>query len=142
MITICKNDSVDAFDVIARSPVRDIPNAQAILCSSIAAADSLWVAYHDGEIACVMGIEDVGTLISGRCYLWMIHTDIVEENKFLFVRHSQIWINELLEFYPEIHGHVIDDNVTGKKWLEWLGAIFGHSDGEKQDFVIRRKADG
>lgn len=141
-VVIHKNDAVDVFDLIARSPVRANPDAHAILCSSIASSDSLWVAYHEGDVACIMGIHDVGTLISGKCYLWMLHTDLIEQHKFLFIRHSQMWVRELLEHFPEIHGHVMTGNDDGKRWLGWLGATFGHSDGRKQDFVIQRKLHG
>ena len=54
-------------------------------------------------------------------------TDIIVEHKFLFIRYSQIYVEELLEgIYDEVIGDVIEpDNGTGKRWLKWLGAEIG-----------------
>jgi hypothetical protein len=49
-------------------------------------------------------------------------------------------LDEALEMYPNIVGHVEMHNERAKKWLKWLGARFGEPDKGYMPFtIIRRK---
>jgi len=92
----------------------------------------------DGKIACVWGLIPP-TLLSNKAYLWLLTTDIVAEHKFLFVRHSQRYVEEALKQYPIIVGDCLIGNASAMRWLRWLGAEFGEPDGGRIPFMIKAK---
>ena len=79
------------------------------------------------------------TLISDAAYIWLLTTDIVDEHKFLFIRHSQRYVEVLLKIWPVLYGEMVGQNPMTKRWLKWLGAEFGQPLGNKTPFAIRRK---
>ena len=87
-----------------------------------------WVGYNDGELVCAWGIIPP-SVMSEEVYLWLHTTEAVKNNQFLFVRHSQIFIQNLLSEYRAVVGHVKDDAPRSKRWLKWLGAEFSPSKG-------------
>lgn len=87
----------------------------------------------DGEIVCVWGLVSPSVL-SDQAYLWLHCTDKIKDHKFLFVRHSQRWIENALNEYKLIIGYCYKDNPQAKRWIEWLGARF-----EKPDYTGRMK---
>jgi hypothetical protein len=93
---------------------------------------------HDDKVACVYGLAPP-TAISNRAYLWLLTTELVEKHKFLFVRHSQLVIENALKRYDMIVGHVAVGNTSARKWLRWLGAEIGVPEGGFSKFVIRRR---
>jgi hypothetical protein len=131
---------VDVSDVLRRSPEgRARPEALAILKRNIRMSQEIWFGMHDGKIACVWGLAPPST-ISNRAYLWLLTTDLVDEHKFLFIRHSQVVVEEALERYDLIAGHVAVGNDTARRWLRWLGARIGPAeDNGYSVFQIRRK---
>lgn len=98
----------------------------------------VWVGQIEGEIACVWGIVPK-SLLSDQAYLWMHHTDVVHDHQFLFVRHSQMALAEVLKEVNEVVGHVNEKAWRSIRWLKWLGASFGEVEGKKLSFVIRKK---
>lgn len=106
-------------------------------------SQNVWQGTIDGEVACVWGIV-TPTIISNRCYLWLMATDVADKHQFILVRYSQMVVGCLLDQYEEVVGHVLSDQHRSQKWLKWLGAEFHmpEEDGKKIPFVIRRKADG
>jgi hypothetical protein len=95
----------------------------------------------DGDIACVWGLAPP-TLLSDQAYLWLWHnSDLVDQHKFLFVRHSQLMMEQMLKEFPTIVGHVKVGAEKSKRWLRWLGAEFSAGEGGMLRFKIR-KSDG
>lgn len=92
----------------------------------------------DGELACVWGLIPP-TLLSSNAYLWLHTTELVEDHKFLFVRHSQRYVEEMLRHFPKIVGDCLIGNSSARRWLEWLGAEFYPPVGGRWPFVIRAK---
>lgn len=103
----------------------------------IFSSTDLYVGTLDGEIACVWGCIPP-TLLSSRAYLWLYTTDVVKEHTFLFIRHSQLAMEKLLEKYDTVVGTTIAGNDKAIRWLKWLGATFEPSDGRKLNFEIRK----
>lgn len=83
-----------------------------------------WLGYNDGALVCAWGIIPP-SILSDEVYLWLHATDAVKANQFLFIRRSQIVVQNLLMEYRAITGHVKADAKSSKKWLKWLGAEFG-----------------
>ena len=139
VISVEKGTVQDFLDIVRRSPVADKPNAVDIIREASYRSIEVRQGLVNGEVACMWGLIPP-TLLSDTAYLWLLTTNLVEEHKFLFVRHSQMYVKEALNYFPNIVGDVMVTNVGAKRWLKWLGAEFGESDGRKIPFVIRRKA--
>ena len=101
-------------------------------------SNQVWLGMCDDKIACVWGLIP-SSMISNRAYFWLLTTDIVEQHKFLFARHSQIVMEDALKDYEIILGHVNINNERSKRWLKWLGAKFGEPIEGFLPFYIRRK---
>ena len=82
-----------------------------------------WVGYNDEKLICAWGIVPP-SILSQEVYLWLHTTGAVGTSQFLFVRHSQIFIQKLLKDYSAVVGHVKADATDSKRWLKWLGAEF------------------
>jgi len=87
-------------------------------------ASSVWVGYNNDNPVCAWGLVPP-TLLSDSAYLWLYSTPEVEECKFLFIRHSQIVMEEMTELYPHIWGVTKVDQTRSIRWLKWLGAKYG-----------------
>ena len=144
MITVARtNDpsaaqAYDIRDVLRRSPIANIPEAERIMTECLHRSIEIYYGKVDGQVACVWGLIPP-TLLSDQAYLWLLTTDIVAEHKFLFVRHSQRYVEEALKSFPNIVGDVIVGNDSAVRWLRWLGAEFAAPVGGRVPFTIRAK---
>lgn len=104
-----------------------------------------WTGLVDEKIACVWGLV-APSILSESAYLWLLTSDLIEEHKFTFVRHSQLVLPGMLEDFPLISGHVLADQARSKKWLKWLGVTFGPAIDRGQTrlipFELRRASGG
>lgn len=129
----CSN--VDFRAIIRRSHVRDNPEAETILANFKRQSSFSWIGTADDMVACIWGLIPP-TLMSDQAYLWLLTTDLIEEHKFLFVRYSQLAMEEMLLRYPRIVGHVDSTQTRSIRWLRWLGARFGNPQGIMIPFWI------
>jgi hypothetical protein len=97
-----------------------------------------WVGYNNDKLVCAWGIIPP-SILSEEVYLWLHTTEAVNTNQFLFVRHSQLFVQDLLKEYTSIIGHVKIDAHNSKRWLKWLGATFSARSDKMLSFRIRRK---
>lgn len=125
-------------DVVGRSPISNIAEAERTLIGFICSSDATWVGRVDDKVACVWGLMQP-SLLSDRAYLWLLTTDIVDEHPFLLVRHSQRWIEDMLRTYSCISGDVHIEDQRALRWIKWLGAVFGEPEGMKIPFQIRAR---
>ena len=137
MIAIVPSKDCNVREIIARSPVADMPDAEKIFRRWLRSSEEVWLGMHDDKVACVYGLAPP-TAISNRVYLWLLTTELVEKHKFLFVRHSQLVIEDALKRYDMIVGHVAVGNTAARKWLRWLGAEIGAPERGFSKFEIRR----
>jgi hypothetical protein len=82
-----------------------------------------WTGVIEDKIACVWGLIPP-SILSDNAYLWLLTTDVVDEHRFTFIRHSQMVVQIMLEDFPTIVGHVLADHERSKRWLKWLGVTF------------------
>lgn len=136
-LEIVQDGFIDVLDIINRSPVANVFGASQKLANCILSSQSTWAGVVDGEVACVWGVISP-SLLSDQAYLWLLTTDLVDEHKFLLVRHAQIIVEDLLKEYRTIVGHVHAERPRSIKWLKMLGAKFGDPDGLCIPFRIER----
>jgi hypothetical protein len=139
-VAIVAKRDCDVKDIISRSPVAGIPHSEQILKRWLRTSDEVYLGMHDDKVACVWGLAPP-TAISNRAYLWLLTTDLVEQHKFTFVRHSQLVVQGALKKYDIIIGNVMANNGPARRWLRWLGADIGPINFETGycPFTIRRK---
>lgn len=115
-------------EVLERSDAKDIKDAPEILrrCIRRGLAWEGLVTLSDGieRPACIWGLE-ASSMLAGSATLWLITTDIIKTNPFLFVRHSQMVLEKMFEYFPTITAYVECSNVKGQKWMKWLGGRIG-----------------
>ena len=135
-VTVIKSRDWDTKEVLDRSP--DVPDRETILDQWLKVSEEVWVGLVDGKIACVWGMFPT-TKISNRGYLWLLTTDLSDKHKFILVRRSQLFIQEMLKRYDSIIGHVAVGNDAARKWLRWLGAEINPPEKGFSVFRIRRQ---
>jgi hypothetical protein len=101
----------------------------------------IYIGRVDEGIACIWGIV-TPTLLSSHAGIWMYTTDLIKDHPFIFVRHSQLIIKELLKEFETIEGTTNIHAEHSKRWIRWLGAEFHQQVGDQIRFVIRRKTNG
>ena len=109
--------------ILASRGDRITPEEVRNLDSCLSLATHIWVGTLNGAIVCAWGLIPP-SLLAEEAYLWLYHTALVEEHKFLFVRYSQIMMEEMLQVYPVIVGVTDRNSASSIRWLKWLGAEF------------------
>ena len=137
-IAVKDDRAVNIADIVRRSPVSHVPGAERTLAECMRRSIEVRYGMLDGEVACMWGLIPP-TLLSEAAYLWLLTTDIVAEHKFLFVRHSQRYVEEALCTFPTIIGDVVAGNDQALRWLKWLGAEFLVPVDGRIPFTIRAK---
>jgi hypothetical protein len=92
-----------------------------LLLDEVRKSTRAFVGLLDGEVACLWGTR-VRTLLVDSVYLWMVTSRAVEAHPFVFVRHSRMLADSILNEYGSIEGHVFVSNPMSMKWIKWLGA--------------------
>ena len=138
MVDILAKAPTNTEDLIQRSPIAHIPGAEEVLKECMWRSIEVRQGLVDGKVACAWGLIPP-TVLSNTAYLWLLTTDIIAEHKFLFIRHSQRYIEEALKKYPTIIGDVIGHNPPARKWIQWLGGEFGPMVAGRTPFTIRAK---
>ena len=96
----------------------------------------IWVGEIDARIVAVWGLIPP-TLMSDTAYLWLFTTPHFTEHTFLFIRHSQRAVQQMLAEFPTIVGHGKVGASRSLRWLRWLGAEFSAPQGQFLPFTIR-----
>lgn len=135
-VRLAVQDSVDVLKVIQRSPVYKDWNAVRTIQNWWVVSEKIWAGMVDGEIACLWGLAPP-SFLADNAYLWLLTTDLVENHKFLFVRHSQRWMEQVRKTYPLITGHTEASNLSAIAWIRWLGGEYGPPLGGYRPFEIR-----
>ena len=103
-----------------------------ILEECLRASSSVWLGFVDEQLVCAWGLIPP-SLISHQACLWLLAFPALAGNEFVFIRQSQIAVQEMLKRYPRIYGYTSVDNPKAIRWLRWLGASF--RDSEKPGFL-------
>jgi hypothetical protein len=135
-VQISAADKVDLKGVVKRSAQANTPGAAAILKDYLRRSIYAWTGLIDGDVACIWGLI-APTILSDKAYLWLLTTDLVDEHQFIFVRHSQLQVQEMLKEFPTIVGHVKVKDERAKRWLRWLGVRIVNRYGELQEFELK-----
>jgi hypothetical protein len=135
IIQVRRIEDCNVPSVIASANV--LPVDRVTITNFIRYSPCCWVGFVNERFCCMWGLVPP-TLLSDTAYLWLFVNELIEEHKFVFVRHSQIQMQKMLDMYPIITGHCRRDHVRSMQWLRWLGAKFDQHDGLVASFTITR----
>lgn len=96
----------------------------------------VYVGFVDGEFICCWGLIPP-SFLSSQAYLWMWAPEPMK-HQFLFIRHSQLQVQKMLDRFDTIVGECLATNRSAQRWLRWLGAEFEASANGIRRFEIRR----
>lgn len=141
-VSIVTSPHLDSSRIIASSAFAGQIGAIKALDTFIAHSQRQWVGQVDGVDLCVIGAVSP-SFLSNHAYLWLLTTKAAEEHKFILVRYSQIFIEEILHTWPTLYGHCVVDQTRSIRWLKWLGAVFAEPEGELIPFrIMKEQEDG
>lgn len=89
--------------------------------------------WRDGTLIGVWGVY-VSTILSDEAFIWLHVTPEFKGNEFVFVRQSQMVVQDLHRRYSKLTGLCESNNILAQRWLKWLGAKFG--EGDPKPFII------
>jgi hypothetical protein len=79
------------------------------------------VALIDGEIACVFGCAEYGSLLAPVGVPWLLGTDVLPRYRRVLQRWARRYIEAMLQEYPRLFNAVHADNTVAVHWLRRLG---------------------
>lgn len=136
---IVRADPTDAYDLIYPDHLSKLhPQDQTTMRQWITASSDIWIGYDNHSALGAWGLV-APTLLSDRAYLWLFVTENLRQHEFMFIRHSQRAVAEMLNRYSHIYGHTVVGNTKAIRWLKWLGAEFAQPEGQAIPFEIRSK---
>lgn len=136
---IIRCNGTEAYDLIYEDHLSILtPIEQETMQRAMMNSSHVWLGDDNGKIIAIYGLMPP-TLMSDVAYLWLFTTKHFTSHTFIFIRHSQRVVREMLEQYPTIVGHGIVGHSKSLRWLRWLGAEFGEPVGKFLPFEIKAK---
>jgi hypothetical protein len=123
--SIIRLEDAAAYALLSSEHLATLPDIdQETMHRAIMNSTRMWLGEDDGKIIAMWGLIPP-TLLSDEAYLWLFTTKHLQSHVFMFIRHSQRAMKEMLREYPIIVGHAKLDALRSRQWLRWLGAEFG-----------------
>lgn len=114
----------EAYDLIYPEHLAKLSSSeQATMRSAMESSASVWLGYDDDRILACWGVQ-APSLLADCAYLWLYTTEHLDSHVFMFIRHSQRAVAEMLTEFTALRGITLADNARAIRWLEWLGAEF------------------
>jgi hypothetical protein len=105
---------------IGVTEIENLGRAEEEIADEIEASLYSQVGLYKGKVACIWGVRVVN-LLESTGFIWAVTTKIVEEQPFLFARHSKITIDGLMAEFKILHGIVQPRHKRSIRWLKFLG---------------------
>lgn len=135
--SILRLDGAEAYDLIYGEHLSTLGVMdQETIHRTMRNSSRVWLGLDDDKVLCVYGLIPP-TLLSDRAYLWLYTTKHFTSHVFVFVRHSQRVVAEMLQEFPTIVGHGHVGSAKSLRWLRWLGAEFHEPQGKFIPFEIK-----
>jgi len=125
-----------ALELLKTTEYADDKAMENILLTNVLRDSESWVCIADGEVGAFWGVTPK-SILADEAYFWVLTTKIAKKWPFVFIRGSQLVVDELLNHYTRLVGLCEDENAM--RWLRRFGATFGEKVMGKVAFEIRRK---
>ena len=121
-----------AYDLIYSKHLSMLPSMdQETMHRAMHNSTRVWVGFDDDDVLAVWGLIPP-TILSDVAYLWLFTTSNLQDHIFMFIRHSQRAMADIIRSFPVVVGHCLNTNAKAIRWLKWLGAEFA----EPHDGII------
>lgn len=135
MIVVVDHLSSKLSDVIGQFYTVDRKGLEMLdYCQSLGEA---YAGFINGDLICCWGLIPP-SFLSTQAYLWMWGPPKLK-HQLVFIRHSQIQVQKMLERYETIVGECLIGAASARRWLQWLGADFGTPQNGLIPFTIRKQ---
>lgn len=94
-------------------------NPHQTITDALSSSTDTCTAMLDDELACIWGIIPIH-IIPAVGFLWMMTTPKIEDQTFVFLRHSQLAIDALMKKYDRLETLVDTSMERSIKYIEWL----------------------
>lgn len=94
-------------------------DTKAVTDNIVAQSVDVCSATLDNELACIFGIIPVH-VVPAIGFLWMMTTPKVEAQPFVFLRHSQLVLDQLMKKYERLETLVDASMDRSLNYIEWL----------------------
>jgi len=129
----------EAWDLIYPGYLAKLPEMdQGTMRRAMRNSSRVWVGYDEEKILACWGVQPP-SLLSERAYLWLYTTPDLAGHEFMFIRHSQRAVADMLTEFTSLYGVTLADNHHAIRWLQWLGAEFSPIHRGVTSFEIRAK---
>jgi hypothetical protein len=88
---------------------------------SVVASTLCWSGFVDGELAAILGVSPLSTMLTGRGSPWMLGTPVLDRHGRILVRKTPEYIARMLTAFPHLINFVHARNATSVRWLRRLG---------------------
>lgn len=121
---IIRVNSQEAYDLLFTEHLSTLSNTNIdTMQRTFMNSSRIWLGADDDKIIAMWGLIPP-TLMSDIAYLWLFTTKHLNSHVFMFIRHSQRAVADMLKEFPTIVGHTERSNRRAQQWLKWLGAEF------------------
>lgn len=93
---------------------------EAALRYAVETSDESWLAFINGEFACVLGVKGP-SILGGTAAPWFLASDVIERHRKLFLDRSHRVVEDLVREYGTLSNHVWDGHTKAKAWLSRIG---------------------
>lgn len=132
----------ELLGLISSSPcVTLTENEVRVMEECVGISQNLWAGFIHDDLACAWGLISP-SILSNQAYLWLFTTSLIDQEKFLFIRHSQRQVEEMLKRYPNLVGFCDVNNHRAIRWVRWLGGVFKEPIDGRAHFRIEGRKDG
>ena len=121
---IARLSGPEAYDLIYTDHLAKLSvSDQATMKVAMENSSRVWIGYDGDTILACWGVQ-APSLLSDRAYLWLWTTEHLDSHVFIFIRHSQRAVADMLREFSALYGVTVADNHRAIRWLRWLGAEF------------------
>lgn len=132
----------EAYDLIYAEHLAKLSASdQATMKTAMDSSTRVWLGLDDDRILACWGVQ-APTLLADCAYLWLYTTKHLDSHVFMFIRHSQRAVADMLSEFHTLRGITVADNARAIRWLRWLGAEFEPAHRGVVTFEIRAAAHG
>jgi len=89
----------------------------------VATKTSRWsrTALINGELACIFGCAEHGSLLTPNGVPWLLGTDVLPRHRRVLQHYAKRYIAAMLQEYPRLYNAVHAENTVALHWLKRLG---------------------
>jgi len=90
------------------------------LTNGVSLTEEPFTGLVDGKVVCIFGVSTM-SFLSEDGTPWLLGSDLIEENKHVFLRMNRVYTREIKKRYKSLSNYIDVRNTKTLVWLKWLG---------------------